>query len=74
MLRRFLPALCSWAGAEICEIPVNHRPRRAGRSKYGTWDRLWVGLVDLMGVYWLQRRWRRPEIEAPEPDRVPPSV
>jgi hypothetical protein len=32
-------------------------------SKYGTFDRLWVGIVDLAGVAWLQRRWRRPVVE-----------
>ncbi|MNR63476.1 hypothetical protein D3C85_1858030 [compost metagenome] len=36
--------------------PVNHRPRQAGVSKYGVWNRLWVGLVDVVGVCWLQRR------------------
>lgn len=73
-MHRFLPALFLRAGGRVVSVPVNHRPRRAGRSKYGTWDRLWVGLVDLIGVYWLQRRWRRPELEAPEPGWVPPSV
>ena len=65
-MHRFLPALFLRAGGRVVSVPVNHRPRRAGRSNYGTWDRLWVGLVDLIGVYWLQRRWRRPEVEAPE--------
>ena len=65
-MHRFLPALFLRAGGRVVSVPVNHRPRRAGRSNYGTWDRLWVGLVDLAGVYWLQRRWRRPEIKAIE--------
>jgi dolichol-phosphate mannosyltransferase len=43
-------------------VPVSHRPRRAGRSKYGVHNRLWVGLVDLLGVLWLQRRMRRVEV------------
>ena len=43
-------------------VPVNHRPRAAGRSKYGVMNRLWVGIVDLFGVMWLQRRPVRPEI------------
>ncbi|MFM8333288.1 MAG: glycosyltransferase family 2 protein [Candidatus Methylumidiphilus sp.] len=55
-MHRFLPALAQRAGARIVGVPVNHRPRRAGVSKYGTWRRLWVGVVDLLGVIWLQRR------------------
>lgn len=65
-MHRFLPALFIRAGGRVVSVPVNHRPRRAGRSNYGTWDRLWAGLVDLAGVWWLQRRWRRPEIASAE--------
>jgi len=68
-MHRFLPALFLRAGGRVVSVPVNHRPRQAGRSNYGTWDRLWVGLVDLAGVWWLQRRWRRPEVEVGEPER-----
>lgn len=39
--------------------PVNHRPRMAGVSNYGVWNRLWVGLVDVFGVRWLQHRAKR---------------
>ena len=45
-------------------MPVNHRPRTRGRSNYGTLDRALVGIFDLVGVYWLQRRWKRPMVEA----------
>jgi len=62
-MHRYLPALFLRAGGRVVSVPVNHRPRRAGRSNYGTLDRLWVGLFDLVGVYWLQRRWRRPEVD-----------
>jgi dolichol-phosphate mannosyltransferase len=62
-MHRFLPALFLRAGGRVVSVPVNHRPRRAGRSNYGTWDRLSVGVFDLFGVWWLQRRWRRPELE-----------
>ena len=68
-MHRFLPALFLRAGGHVVSAPVNHRPRLAGKSNYGTWDRLWVGLVDLAGVYWLQRRWRRPEVEVLAPDQ-----
>lgn len=55
---RFLPALFIMAGFTVAEMPVNHRERRFGESKYGGGinSRLWVGLVDLAGVYWLKKR------------------
>ncbi|MGH7117489.1 MAG: glycosyltransferase family 2 protein [Acetobacteraceae bacterium] len=62
-MHRFLPALFMRAGGIVVSHPVRHRKRQAGVSHYGTLDRLWVGLADLAGVAWLQRRWRRPEIE-----------
>ena len=64
-MHRFLPALFMRAGGRVRSVPVNHRPRLRGQSKYGTLDRLAVGLVDLAGVAWLQRRWRRPKVETP---------
>ena len=64
-MHRFLPALVIRAGGRVRSVPVNHRPRLRGHSKYGTLDRLAVGIVDLAGVAWLQRRWRRPEIDTP---------
>jgi dolichol-phosphate mannosyltransferase len=69
-MHRFLPALFIRAGGRVVSVPVGHRPRTRGKSNYGTLDRLAVGLVDLFGVFWLQRRWRRPEITAAsrEPD------
>jgi dolichol-phosphate mannosyltransferase len=62
-MHRFLPALVQRAGGRVQSVEVNHRPRLRGTSKYGTWHRLWVGLVDLLGVMWLQRRARVPELE-----------
>ncbi|MBV9813760.1 MAG: glycosyltransferase family 2 protein [Acetobacteraceae bacterium] len=58
-MHRFLPALFLRAGGRVISVPVNHRPRVRGRSNYGTLDRLWVGLFDLVGVMWLMRRARR---------------
>jgi dolichol-phosphate mannosyltransferase len=55
-MHRFLPALFLKCGCEIISVDVHHRPRAGGRSKYGTWDRLWVSVWDLLGVMWLQRR------------------
>jgi dolichol-phosphate mannosyltransferase len=62
-MHRFLPALTQRAGGKVISVEVNHRPRLRGASKYGTWHRLWVGIVDLLGVMWLQRRANRPEVE-----------
>jgi dolichol-phosphate mannosyltransferase len=59
---RFLPALVQRAGGRVLSVPVNHRPRERGRSNYGTLDRLFVGIVDLVGVMWLMRRAKRAEI------------
>jgi glycosyltransferase involved in cell wall biosynthesis len=55
-MHRFLPALFLRSGWQVASVPVNHRPRRYGHSHYGVLDRLWVGIVDLPGVLWLQRR------------------
>jgi dolichol-phosphate mannosyltransferase len=55
-MHRFLPALFLRAGARVVSVPVTHRPRERGASKYGLFDRLWVGIVDIFGVMWLRRR------------------
>jgi dolichol-phosphate mannosyltransferase len=62
-MHRFLPALILRSGGEVLSVEVNHRPRKHGHSHYGVWDRLWIGLVDLMGVMWLQRRSKKAEVE-----------
>src|SRR3954467_12013171 len=62
-LHRFLPALVRRDGYDIGYVDVVDRPRHAGVSNYGLWDRLWVGILDLAGVWWLIRRRKRlPEI------------
>jgi dolichol-phosphate mannosyltransferase len=58
-LHRFLPALVKRDGYEVAYVEVIDRPRRHGRSNYGLWDRLWVGILDLAGVWWLIRRRKR---------------
>src|SRR5215813_1009983 len=58
-LHRFLPALVRREGYDIGYVDVVDRPRRFGTSNYGMWDRLWVGILDLFGVWWLIRRRRR---------------
>jgi dolichol-phosphate mannosyltransferase len=57
-MHRFLPALFQRAGWQVLSVPVHHRPRTRGQSKYGMWNRLWVGITDLRGVGWLIRRSR----------------
>jgi len=55
-MHRFLPTLLRWAGEEVIEVEVGHRSRWYGRTKYGMWGRLWVGLRDAFGVRWLLKR------------------
>lgn len=56
-MHRFFPALARRHGYGVCEIMVNDRPRIHGSSKYGFFDRAIVSLLDLIGVYWLIRRY-----------------
>jgi glycosyltransferase involved in cell wall biosynthesis len=58
-LHRFLPALVRREGRDVGYVDVVDRPRAHGVSNYGFWDRLWVGILDLCGVWWLIRRKRR---------------
>ena len=67
-MHRFLPALVLREGGIVRSVPVNHRPRQRGTSKYGLFDRLGVGIADLAGVLWLRRRLARPLlVEDPPP-------
>ena len=63
-MHRFLPALVLRAGGQVRSVPVNHRPRREGRSNYGNLGRALVGLPDLLGVMWLMRRSKTPTVES----------
>jgi dolichol-phosphate mannosyltransferase len=71
-MHRFLPPLFLRQGREVVSVAVKHRPRERGVSKYGVFDRLWVGIWDLLGVMWLQRRSRYPgettELPTSEPN------
>jgi dolichol-phosphate mannosyltransferase len=62
-MHRFMPALFKRGGGKVINVPVNHRPRLRGKSKYGIHNRLWVGIIDLIGVMWLIRRPLRQELE-----------
>jgi dolichol-phosphate mannosyltransferase len=57
-MHRFMPALFQRRGNRAISVPVGHRSRERGVSKYGMLDRLWVGIVDIFGVMWLRRRYR----------------
>jgi len=71
-LHRFMPALMVREGFRVVHIDVRDRPRLTGVSNYGFFDRLWVGIVDLVGVWWLIRRRRRvPQIIASEMEARP---
>ncbi len=63
-MHRFLPALMIRNGGQVISVEVSHRPREHGKSKYGTLDRLWVGIMDLIGVLWLKRRPINPSVNS----------
>ncbi len=63
-MHRFLPALMIRNGGQVISVEVSHRPREHGKSKYGTLDRLWVGIMDLIGVMWLKRRPINPSVNS----------
>lgn len=58
-LHRFMPALMAREGRQVLHVDVRDRPRLSGVSNYGFFDRLWVGILDLAGVWWLIRRRKR---------------
>jgi hypothetical protein len=59
---RFIPTLLRMRGYRIVEVPVNHRPRRFGRSKYGILNRAGAAFVDLLAVRWMKSRTLRYEV------------
>ena len=74
-MHRFLPALVLREGGAVRSVPVNHRPRRRGKSKYAIFDRLGVGIIDLFGVMWLQHRATQPRLfdeAVPDADATAP--
>jgi dolichol-phosphate mannosyltransferase len=62
-MHRYLPALMLRAGWQVRSVPVNHRAREGGRSKYTNFGRALVGIADLRGVAWLIRRGSRSAVE-----------
>jgi len=70
-MHRFLPTLIRMRGWKVTEIPVNHRPRVRGKTKYGIHNRLWVGLLDLFAVCWMQTRLIRFNVKETSPNGGP---
>jgi len=62
-MHRYIPALIKRIGGSIQVVEVSHRDRHHGVSKYGMWGRLFAGLLDMMGVIWLQKRTRLPVVK-----------
>ena len=61
-MHRFLPALVQRQGGKVLTVEVKHRKRLRGLSKYGIHNRLWVGILDMLGVRWLQSRGKQPVV------------
>jgi dolichol-phosphate mannosyltransferase len=59
---RFVPTLLRMRGYRVVEVPVNHRPRRFGQSKYGVMNRAFVAFVDLLVIRWMKSRFLRYEV------------
>jgi dolichol-phosphate mannosyltransferase len=80
-MHRFIPFLAGDLGYHVIEVEVAHRPRHAGRTKYGVWNRALPGLIDCFAVRWMMRRrrgtsateMRAPASDAPPPRPVPPA-
>jgi dolichol-phosphate mannosyltransferase len=68
-LHRFLPAMMINGGGKVISVDVNHRERERGKSHYGFFDRLWVGIFDLMGVIWLRSRTTHPVVREDDDQR-----
>ncbi|MFQ5928447.1 MAG: glycosyltransferase family 2 protein [Candidatus Methylomirabilales bacterium] len=69
-MHRFLPTLARMSGcSKIIEMPVRHRPRKYGLTKYGIHNRLWVGIVDTFAVRWMQFRLVYPEVKSSSLDK-----
>jgi glycosyltransferase involved in cell wall biosynthesis len=74
-MHRFVPTLLRLAGYRVVEVPVNHRPRGLGRSKFGIWNRALPAFLDLLVVRWMMRRTVRPRIrEIATSDRQTPGA
>lgn len=69
-LHRFLPTVLRFQGYEVVEVPVHHRPRTRGQSKYGIGNRLWRGILDCLAMRWYRARALRADRVEPELSRT----
>ncbi|WP_428387952.1 glycosyltransferase family 2 protein [Mucisphaera sp.] len=58
-MQRFTAYVARMMGYAVIQVPVNHRPRVAGKAKFGVWNRALPGLIDLIGVRWMKSRWQQ---------------
>lgn len=58
-MHRFMPTLVKIRGFKVVEVPVSHHPRRAGKAKYGMWNRMFRAFVDLLVVRWMKKKYLR---------------
>ena len=73
-MHRFIPALVKGAGYKLVEVPVNHRPRKFGVSKYGLGNRAVRATVDMLGVRWLLSRQLAYKIKPVRPEKAEGKV
>lgn len=66
-MHRFLPTLMRIEGRSVVQVPVGHRPRRAGVSKYGVWNRVFRSFADLLAVRWMKSRHLGYEVDRRDP-------
>jgi hypothetical protein len=71
-MHRFLPAMAKMRGFQLAELPINHRQRTRGQTKYGVGNRLWVGLADLFAACWMRKRLVYPTVRAELADGTGP--
>lgn len=73
-LHRFLPTLLRMEGFRVVQVPVRHRPRRSGLSKYGVWNRVFRAFVDLLVVRWMKKRRLEYEVARYSPEGSEPGI
>ncbi len=66
-MHRFLPTLIKMQGGRVAEVPVRHRPRRFGTTKYGMWNRVFQSFADAIAVRWMQHRMLRYRVREEPP-------
>lgn len=71
-MHRFIPFYARSLGYRVIEVPVRHRPRTAGKAKYGVWNRALPGLRDLIAVRWMRKRLRDTATRPIESSKVSP--